>query len=263
MTRKIIEVHDLSRWESPTVRWQSVNNEEEDSSISPTFETIIQFEISLKYVSQGPMVNKSASNQMMVWRRIGLLTKMSGAIWRHQMEIFPGHWPFVRGIHRWPVDSPHKGQWRRALVFYLISAWTNVWAYMGDLRPHRTHYDVTVMASLGHCEWTFFLLACGWRRNDCLAINFRAITPLHTPCGIYDTKFMKYASILSRNKPTGDFIFVRFKRVGLLCAFNWMSLGRWIKCLKDILFIFLPADLVHFPCEFVKLLCISSQHWFR
>ena len=117
-------------------------------------------------------------------------------------------------------------------MFSLISAWANVWAYMSDLSRHRTHYDVTVMASLGHCEWTFFLLACGWRRNDCSAINFRAITPLHTPCGIYDTKFIKYASILSRNKPTGDFIFVR------LCALNWMSLGRWIKCLKDILFIF-------------------------
>ena len=25
----------------------------------------------------------------------------------------PHHWPFVRGIHRWPVDSPHKGQWYR------------------------------------------------------------------------------------------------------------------------------------------------------
>ena len=79
MTRKIIEVHDLSIWESRVVCWQPVNNEEKDSSISPTFETIIQFEIS-QYVSQGPIVNKSASNQMMVWRRTGLLTKMSGAI---------------------------------------------------------------------------------------------------------------------------------------------------------------------------------------
>ena len=30
--------------------------------------------------------------------------------WKH----FPRHWPFVRGIHRWPVNSPHKGQWRGA-----------------------------------------------------------------------------------------------------------------------------------------------------
>ena len=25
---------------------------------------------------------------------------------------FPRYWPFVRGIHRSPVNSPHKGQWR-------------------------------------------------------------------------------------------------------------------------------------------------------
>ena len=27
--------------------------------------------------------------------------------WKH----FPRYWPFVRGIHRSPVESPHKGQW--------------------------------------------------------------------------------------------------------------------------------------------------------
>ena len=37
--------------------------------------------------------------------------------WPHQMETFPSYWPFVRGIHRCPVNSPHKGQWRGALIF--------------------------------------------------------------------------------------------------------------------------------------------------
>ena len=31
-------------------------------------------------------------------------------------------WSFVRGIHRSPVNSPQKGQWRRALIFSLICA---------------------------------------------------------------------------------------------------------------------------------------------
>ena len=30
--------------------------------------------------------------------------------WRYQMEHFPPYWPFVRGIHRWLVDSLNKGQ---------------------------------------------------------------------------------------------------------------------------------------------------------
>ena len=47
--------------------------------------------------------------------------------------------------HRWPVDSPHKKQWCGALVFSLISAWTNDWANNPDavdLKRHRTHFDV-------------------------------------------------------------------------------------------------------------------------
>ena len=61
---------------------------------------------------------------------------------------FLRYWPFVRGIHRSPVNSPHKGQWRRALVFSLICAWINGSVNngeAGDLRRHRGHYGVTIM----------------------------------------------------------------------------------------------------------------------
>ena len=64
--------------------------------------------------------------------------------WKH----FPRYWPFVRGIHRSPVNSPHKGQWRVALMFTLICARINGWVNnreAGDLRRYRAHYDVIVM----------------------------------------------------------------------------------------------------------------------
>ena len=64
--------------------------------------------------------------------------------WRH----FLHYWPFVQRIHRSPVDSPHKGQWRKALIFSLIYASMNDWVNSheaGDLRPHHAHYNVTVM----------------------------------------------------------------------------------------------------------------------
>ena len=64
--------------------------------------------------------------------------------WKH----FPRYWPFVREIHRLPVNPPHKGQWRGALMFSLIYAWINGLANnheAGDLRRHHAHYDVTVM----------------------------------------------------------------------------------------------------------------------
>ena len=61
---------------------------------------------------------------------------------------FPRYWPFVRGIHRSPVNSPHKGQWRGALMFYLVCARINGWVNnreAGDLRRHPAHCDVIVM----------------------------------------------------------------------------------------------------------------------
>ena len=62
--------------------------------------------------------------------------------WKH----FWRYWPFVRGIHRPPVNSPHKGQWRRALMFSLICVWINN-REAGDLRRNRAHYDVIAMLS--------------------------------------------------------------------------------------------------------------------
>ena len=66
--------------------------------------------------------------------------------WKH----FPLYWSFVRGIHRLLVNSPHKGQWRGALMFSLICAWTNGWVNnrgAGDLRHRCAHYDVIVMST--------------------------------------------------------------------------------------------------------------------
>ena len=64
--------------------------------------------------------------------------------WKH----FPRYWPFVREIHRSPVNFPHKGQWRGALMFTLICARMNGWVNdheAGDLRRYLVHYDVIVM----------------------------------------------------------------------------------------------------------------------
>ena len=60
--------------------------------------------------------------------------------WKH----FSRYRTFVGWIHRSPMDSPHKGQWRGALMLSLICTWTNGWAnnrYAGDFGRHRAHYD--------------------------------------------------------------------------------------------------------------------------
>ena len=70
--------------------------------------------------------------------------------WKH----FPRNWPFVRGIHRSPVNSPHKGHWRGALMFSSICPRINSWVNngeAGELGRNRAHYDVTVIqCNVGH-----------------------------------------------------------------------------------------------------------------
>ena len=48
--------------------------------------------------------------QILIWYTM----MTSFFIWEH----FSRYWPFVRGIHRSPVNSPHNGQWRGALMFF-------------------------------------------------------------------------------------------------------------------------------------------------
>ena len=49
--------------------------------------------------------------------------------WKH----FPRYWPFVWGIHRSPVNSTHKGQWRGAMMLSLICVRTNGWVNNREL----------------------------------------------------------------------------------------------------------------------------------
>ena len=85
--------------------------------------------------------------------------------WRHQMETFSASLALYAGNSPVPVNSPHKCQWRGALMFSLICAWINDWDNnheAGDLRCHRGHYDVNLMQRL-HCKYSLNgnLSVCG------------------------------------------------------------------------------------------------------
>ena len=64
--------------------------------------------------------------------------------WRHQTETFS----VLLAICAGKVNSPHKSQWRVALMFSLICARINGWVNngeAGDLRRHHAYHGVTVM----------------------------------------------------------------------------------------------------------------------
>ena len=89
--------------------------------------------------------------------------------WKHYLR----YWPFVQGIHRSPVNSPHKGQWRGALMFSLIYVWTNGWVNnrdAGDLGRYRVHYsDVDVI-------WNHM----AWSRNLMMSSMSLTVPPIRT-----------------------------------------------------------------------------------
>ena len=79
--------------------------------------------------------------------------------WNH----FLRYWSLMWGIHRSPVNSPHKGQWRGALIFPWSAPWINGWVHnreAGDLGRHCVHYDAIVMW-LPKCPW-YGPGMCGW-----------------------------------------------------------------------------------------------------
>ena len=89
--------------------------------------------------------------------------------WKH----FPRYWPFVRGIHRSTVNSPHKGQWRWALMFSFMCARINSWLNIreaGDLRRYRRHYDVIVMIQTMRNVYQFYW--CLSHRDELSATDY-------------------------------------------------------------------------------------------
>ena len=117
--------------------------------------------------------------------------------WKH----FPRNWPFVRGIHRSPVNSPHRGQWRGALMFSLIYVWINDWVNnreAGDLRRYRAHSDVIVMT----IPWLYYRQFTRWNVSSLIQIM---------------------ACRLVGAKPLSEPMLIRFHSVTLRC-FHWPRL---------------------------------------
>ena len=106
-------------------------------------------------------INTPGSFQLSCWMKSNILLPPSDQYnqfksktdsttwWRHQWKHLPRYWPFVRGIHRSPVNYPHTKTSHAELWCFLWSApglngWVNSHEAC-DLRRHRAHHDVIVM----------------------------------------------------------------------------------------------------------------------
>ena len=178
--------------------------------------------------------------------------------WRHQMETFSALLALCGGIHRSSVDFPHKGQWRVALMFSLICAWINGWVNIreaGDLRRHRSHYDVTVMhliymvvIVIGFRVWDDGRRPGGHRRNErCFQLGWSF------PCQVSCLWCSVRQSFCPHNWWFNSLlpweILTRFKNANL-------NLDLLIGVYSD-LFMIMPSDECH------RILLMISPHWVR
>ena len=85
--------------------------------------------------------------------------------WRHQMETFWSSLVICAGNSPVTGEFPAQRPVTRALVFPLFGAWINGWVNNCepvDLRPHRAHYDVTVMKKIIFIVTPKTEVNCNW-----------------------------------------------------------------------------------------------------
>ena len=159
------------------------------------------------------------------------------------------------------MNSPHKGQWRGALMFSLICIWINGWSNnreAGDLRRYRGHYDVIVMR-LPHSVPTliFFNMGIqlckliswivlffgrvgdlGWREIQTNDRNNRVVLPkewvsqifvqfiiLQRICAPLGLNELQFGITSSSEKTTGQFLCTISGRYMWWCCFH----SEWLK----------------------------------
>ena len=137
--------------------------------------------------------------------------------WKH----FPRYWPFVRGIHRSPVNSPHKGQWRGALMLFfylrpnkrLSKQWWGWWFETAS-SPLWRHCNIfsggygwkgpktmqqQIMTNFKTCVW---LLGHNYTSVVFVAAGqyVMLITCHHVQCGVVIT-WSSFSKILTKDAP--------------------------------------------------------------
>ena len=130
-------------------------------------------------------------------------------------KYFPRYWPFVWGIRRSPANSPHKGQWHRALMFSVICAWKKKQLPMSK-QPWGWRFETPSRSLWRHCNGRMLSQPCphgqpgvigtrssaaaGWAKNMGLKlrlqrqyVNILILGPLiHLVPGSRYTKYTKW-----------------------------------------------------------------------
>ena len=147
---------------------------------------------------------------------------------------------FVWGIHRSPVNSHHKGQWRGVVIFFLWSAPRINNREAGDLGRHRAHYDVIVRITLKYFSVSSTLQGKSangqWlpltKCQQCRAYIF-PLMPFRRNCWtdsrIVGDLGLWYRVIAIKNNVTSKCVSLAFATISpVALAITWCQLRKWI-----------------------------------
>ena len=132
--------------------------------MNPGFTQVIQFHLPLDLVPRSwfNTVREEWTKQLIMFQTV---FSHVFSCWRHQMETCSALLALCGGNS--PVDSPHKGQWRVALMFCLIFDWPNGWANNRDAGDLGRHLRILIwilmtivsMCPIHHKLWWIYAIA--------------------------------------------------------------------------------------------------------
>ena len=133
---------------------------------------------------------------------------------------FPRDWPFVGGVHRSPVNSPNKVQWRGALLFSLICAWTNGWVNNRDGSDLKYGISAPWFMYQPHCHRAIFFTS--------------NITPIHC--------ILTYCILILFLKPVAKIRYLRSQyqihvatMQSSITCYHHRTVWLWYRCWKKCL----------------------------
>ena len=144
------------------------------------------------------------------------------------MDTFSVSLAFSAGNSPVIGEFPHRGQWRGALMFSLIYAWTNSWANnddAGDLRRHRAHYDVIVMNKSVRSKQTVIVSVTGnnWS-NKSMVSSWPYQQLSHTSMVVCWTK--EQCTRISTLQVSAPYIYMWPYFLSLCLQMSWHRLGH-------------------------------------
>ena len=105
----------------------------------------------------------------------------------------PHHWPFMRGIHRWPVDSLHKGSGKRSFDVFCILRLNKRLSKQSRRRWFETlHVRVREIIPRGGKH--FFILT-HWGRDKMAAISQTAFSNVFSLMKMYEFRLRFHWSL--------------------------------------------------------------------